>query len=34
VVAHERGLADRIDEIAVDAFSYPADLAAANPLGN
>jgi glutathione S-transferase len=32
-VAHEKGLTDRIEEIVVDAFSDPAALVAANPLG-
>jgi glutathione S-transferase len=32
-VAHEKALAGRIDEVAVDAFADPAELLAANPLG-
>lgn len=32
-VAREKGLAGRIDEVAVDAFRDPQDLVAANPLG-
>ncbi|HET8729157.1 MAG TPA: glutathione S-transferase N-terminal domain-containing protein [Alphaproteobacteria bacterium] len=32
-VAHEKGVADRIEEIAVDAFADPQELLATNPLG-
>ncbi len=32
-VTHEKGLTDRVEEIVVDAFSDPAELVAANPLG-